>query len=155
MNKLNYQLREALETDIPKLLEFEQGVVEAERPFNSGIADQGVKYYDFQSLMESPQAILLVAELEGVLIASGYARIEKAKPYLKHDEHLYLGFMYVDPPYRGQGVNGALMRALISWGKTKGIREYRLDVYTKNSSAIQAYTKLGFKPLIVEMRLEA
>jgi len=35
---------------------------------------------------------LLVAESEGEVIGSGYARIESAKPYLKHGRHAYLGF---------------------------------------------------------------
>jgi GNAT superfamily N-acetyltransferase len=42
--------------------------------------------------------------LEGSIDA-GYARIEQAKPYLKHTAYAYLGFMYVLPAYRGKGIN--------------------------------------------------
>ena len=39
--------REATEQDLEILLEFEQGVVTAERPFNSTLIEGEIHYYDF------------------------------------------------------------------------------------------------------------
>jgi ribosomal protein S18 acetylase RimI-like enzyme len=96
----------------------------------------------------------LVAEIDEKIVGSGYALIEKAKDYFTHDEHSYLGFMYVLPEYRGRGINKMVMDELIDWSKKRGITEFRLDVYTENQGAIRAYEKAGFSSLIVEMRMK-
>lgn len=58
-------------------------------------------------MITAPHIELLVAETDRELIASGYARIERAKPYLPHTRHAYLGFMYVAPEHRGRVREGA------------------------------------------------
>jgi hypothetical protein len=45
---------------------------------------------------------MIVAEADNKIIASGYARIDRSRPFLKHSTHAYLGFMYVLPEYRGR-----------------------------------------------------
>jgi ribosomal protein S18 acetylase RimI-like enzyme len=37
------------------------------------------------------------------------------------------------------------MNELIEWGKKSGHHIFKLDVYSNNSSAINAYQKAGFK----------
>jgi GNAT superfamily N-acetyltransferase len=145
-------VRRATDADLPTLYRFEQGVIEAERPFDPTLKPEGVNYYDLPALMASPDAELLVAEFEGELIGSGYARLETSKPYLKHSRHAYLGFMYVEPSFRGMGVNRAILRALEAWSLSRGVSELRLDVYADNSVAARAYASAGFAPLLIEMR---
>lgn len=147
-------IRPARTEDLATLLQFEQGVVEAERPLDPCIKTSGVEYYDIQELIDDPECLLLVAEVDKKLVASGYGRIKPAKSYLKHTAYLYLGFMYVDPDYRGQGINQSIIQGLMTWGKEQGIHECRLEVYQDNASAIRAYAKLGFTPHMLEMRLE-
>jgi len=96
---------------------------------------------------------VIVAELNGEVIGSGYARITQSKDYLKHDRHCYLGFMYVKPEYRGKGVNNLVLQALKQWAKSQGINELRLEVYNDNQPAIRAYEKAGFTPNLLEMRM--
>ncbi|SRR5690606_1544580 len=150
---MEIRIREATEQDIEKLLTFEQGVIEAERPFDPTLKDGHITYYDLPGLMASNQAILAVAEHQGELVASGYARLEPAKPYLKHEQHAYLGFMFVDPAHRGKGINRLIIEYLIEWARSQSIHELRLDVYVENGPAIKAYEKLGFSKHLVEMRL--
>ncbi|GHD17046.1 hypothetical protein GCM10007052_23120 [Halioglobus japonicus] len=95
-------LREATHNDLPLLRRFEQGVVEAERPFKSRIRAEGAHYYDLEGLMASEDTYLLVAELDDDIVASGYARIDAPKPAFVHTEHFYLGFMYVSSEQRGK-----------------------------------------------------
>ncbi|WP_200800970.1 GNAT family N-acetyltransferase [Pedobacter caeni] len=137
-----------------KLLAFEQGVINAERPFDPTLKDGDITYYDIDKMISSPEIELLVAELGGEVVGSGYARIEKSKPYLRHPQYAYLGFMYVDPKYRGMGLNQKIIERLSEWSASKGITELRLEVYQTNEPAIRAYEKAGFVRHIVLMRKE-
>ena len=147
--------REATEQDLQTLLEFEQGIVSAERPFNITLIDGEIHYYDLSHFIKSPDATLIIAEENNEIIGSGYALIKKAeKYYYKFEKYAYLGFMYVKPDKRGQGINKLIVEALLSWAKERNISEVRLQVYDQNDSAIIAYSKVGFKPSLLEMRIE-
>jgi GNAT superfamily N-acetyltransferase len=145
-------IRKAKEEDLPTLFHFEQGVIAAERPFDPTLKREHTNYYDLPGMINAPHILLLIAEMDGQLIGSGYARIEAAKPYLQHQQHAYLGFMYVDPPFRGKGVNRLIMDGLENWAAEQGITELRLDVYHENLPAIKAYEKTGFSKHMIEMR---
>jgi RimJ/RimL family protein N-acetyltransferase len=133
-------------------LEFEQAIVEFERPFDPTLAPTDVNYYDLAGMIDAPQVELLVAEIDGEIIGSGYARLEESKVYLKHRRHAYLGFMYVVPSQRGQGVNQQIIAALTRWAVAQNVHEQRLDVYHDNQAAIRAYEKVGFRRHLTEMR---
>ncbi len=141
-------IRKAVLKDLETLLHFEQGVIAAERHFDPTLKTVHTNYYDIALMITAPHIELLVAELDCELIASGYARIETSKPYLQHKQHAYLGFMYVEPEYRGQGVNQAIVVALEKWAMEKGVTEMRLEVYDENTSAVKAYKKAGFEKLL-------
>lgn len=148
-------VRPAITDDLDLLLTFEQAIIEAERPFDSTIrTGTDVHYYDLAALISSPDAEVLVAELESEIIASGYARIEVSDSYLKHPKHSYLGFMYVVPEHRGKGVNKMIVAALEGWSRSRGVSEMRLEVYAENAVALKAYEKSGYGPVTLLMRKE-
>lgn len=148
--------REATEQDLEILLTFEQGIVSAERPFNSTLIDGEIHYYDLSHFIKSPDATLIVVEENDEIVASGYALIKQTeKNYYKFESYAYLGFMYVKPEYRGKGINRIITDELIGWAKSRNISEVRLDVYAENESAVKAYEKAGFEPLLLTMRLKA
>ena len=107
--------RKATLNDIDTLLVFEQGVIKAERPFDITLKPDPLHYYDIEEMITAPHIGLVVAELDNKIIGSGYARLENSKHYLQHSKHAYLGFMYVDPNYRGKGVNQKIIEALKNW----------------------------------------
>ncbi|WP_346320399.1 GNAT family N-acetyltransferase [Chitinophaga sp. YIM B06452] len=146
-------IREATLSDLDMLLTFEQGVIAAERPFDPTIKEGKVHYYDIEAMIHEPHILIVVAEAGGKLIGSGYARIEDAKPFLKHAQHAYLGFMYVVPEFRGKGVNSLIVGNLVEWARKRGIREVILDVYDNNGPAVRAYEKAGFIPHLLQMRM--
>ena len=146
-------IRKATLNDLPSLLHFEQGVIEAERLFDVALKRSHIHYYDLQALLTSENAVVMVAETNGEMIGSGYARIENSKPYLQHRQHAYLGFMYVLPQQRGKGIIQSIIEALKAWSLEKGIHELRMEVYQENKAAIKAYEKAGFQKLLVEMRM--
>lgn len=147
-------IRPASPSDIPQLLALEQGVITAERPFARNLKSGDISYYNLEQLIADNKAELLVAEREGQLIGSGYAKIVESKPHFKHQYFCYLGFMYVDPEYRGMGINRQLIEALMEWSKSQGVYELSLDVYCENTAAIHAYEKVGFSKNLVQMRIE-
>jgi len=146
-------IREATISDIETLLEFEQGVVSAERPYDPTLKPHPNHYYDLRQMIDDPITELVVAETNGQLIACGYARIETAKQYLRHDKHAYVGFMYVRPEWRGKNINQMIIEKLKQWSISMGITEMRLEVYKDNIAAIKAYEKSGFSKLIIQMRM--
>jgi len=146
-------VRRANLDDLELLLAFEQAMIEAERPFDETIrSGDDVHYYDLKTLISSPEAEVLIAELGSEIIGSGYARIEAAELYLNHDKHSYLGFMYVVPEHRGKGVNKMIVEALEAWSLSQGVSEMQLEVYVKNAAAIKAYEKSGYDALLLTMR---
>ena len=151
MAKIN--IRKAVLSDLDRLLDFEQGVIRAERPFDSTLKSDLIHYYNISGMIEADHVQLVVAENEIALVGCGYARIEKSQTFLVHSEYAYLGFMYVAEDYRGQGINQLIVEALKSWAISRGITELRLEVYKGNLAAISAYEKAGFEQHLIEMRM--
>ena len=151
---MEIKIRTAQVSDIETLLAFEGGIIETERPFDPTLKVGEIHYYDLIELINSSKAEVVVAVAGDEIVGSGYAKILPAKPYLKFDSYAYLGFMYVKPSYRGQGVNQLIINNLINWAQCKNLKEVRLEVYSENISARNAYAKIGFKPHMLEMRLD-
>jgi ribosomal protein S18 acetylase RimI-like enzyme len=135
---------------LSRLKEFEQGVIQAERPFAQNLRDGDVTYYDLEELLRSELAAVIVAEIGGEIIASGFIRIEKEKPHFKPASYGYIGFLYVTPDYRGKGIIVLLVEELMNWARERNIKSFKLEVFNKNKSALRAYEKLGF---VAEMQL--
>lgn len=148
----NIIIRSAIKNDLEMLLQFEQGVIQAERPFDTTLKQDPISYYALAEMIATSDAEIAVAELDNQLIGSGFARIENAKPYSQHKQHSYLGFMYVVPEHRGKGINKLIIDYLEAWTRSKQVYEMRLDVYADNLSAVKAYEKNGYSNHMIEMR---
>ena len=146
-------IRKVNHGDLETLLQFEQGVVKAERPFDPTLKPHPNHYYDINRMIDDPLVHLVVAESGSQIVGCGYARIEKAKHYVKHEAHAYLGFMYVDPQWRGKNINQMIIESLKQWALSKSINEMRLEVYCDNVAAVKAYEKAGFSKLLIQMRI--
>ena len=151
MDDLN--IREAQIGDLETLLDFEQKLIKAERPFDECIRQDPVHYYDIEELIMDANVAVVVAEHNGKIVSSGSCRARKARIYLDHQEYAYLGFMYTLPEYRGKGLNNRIIDYLSAWALKRDLHELRLTVYDDNIPAIRAYEKAGFSRHIVEMRL--
>ncbi|QXP74572.1 GNAT family N-acetyltransferase [Tenacibaculum sp. AHE15PA] len=144
--------RTATLKDLPILLEFEQALINFERPFDVTLKDEKISYYDIKAMILSDEVEVIVAVDEENVVGAGYARIQLAKPYLKHQNLGYLGFMYVKNSHRGKGINKLVIDALHTWVISKNTFEVRLDVYADNPGAIKAYEKAGFSKHLINMR---
>jgi GNAT superfamily N-acetyltransferase len=146
-------VREARMADLDSLERFQQGVVSAERPYDPTLRDGTVCYYDIAHMLSREDVLFLVAESEARVVGCGFAQIEEAEPFFKHQVQAYFGLMYVEPAYRGRGVNAEIIRSLKRWCRSKNVWETRLDVYEGNTTAVKAYEKAGFSKLSIEMRM--
>ena len=153
MKLFQCEIREAALEDLPILKEFEQGIIQYERPFAKNLKKDPISYYDLKDLIVRKDAQVLVALKENEIIASGFALIRHSKPYFEPEQYAYLGFMFVAPEHRGKGVNGKITEKLIAWANSRNLTEIQLDVYAANESAIKAYKKLGFQADLLKMRL--
>ncbi len=148
------EIRKAIETEIEILLSFEKGIIDAERPFDNTLKEGEIHYYDLIGLIRAKRAEVLVAVVNNEIVGSGYVKALPAEPYQKYTEYAYLGFMYVKPAFRGQGINQKILQGLMDWAKSQNLTEVRLDVYDENTAAKNSYLKAGFKPYLLGMRLE-
>ena len=147
------KLRPAQPDDLPILLEFEQGVIEEERPCDDSIKKTYINYYDLSAFLADPNTSLQVVEHDGRVVGCGYAQLRSSEAAFVHDKHAYLGFMYVQPDVSGQVINKMIVDGLISWSKDRGVYDFYLQVYVGNKAAIRAYEKVGFAAELIEMKL--
>lgn len=147
-------IRAATLKDIPELLIFEQGIIDAERPMDITLKREKTHYYDLPYFINDPDIQLLVAEIDGNLVSCGYARIFKARECFQYDRFSHLGFMFTKEEYRGKGINKKVIEALYEWTRSQGVHEVRLEVYPNNPAAIRAYEKAGMTRCLVTMRID-
>ncbi len=150
---MSIKIRAATPDDLPTILAFEQGVVEAERPYNRTIKDGTVHYYDMAALIAADESLVLVAEVGGEVTGTGHATLKRSVDYFVHDRHAYLGLMYVEPKLRGQGIIQEIIRELMAWARGEGVTDFYLEVYADNESAVRAYENFGFQRNMIEMTL--
>lgn len=154
INTKNIVTRRATITDLPQLAEFLQLLVEAERPFDPTLKDGEIFYYNIEELILDKASEVMVAHYNDKIVGCGYAQIRQAKPYEKHESFAHLGFMFVSPEFRGNGINNLLLNDLKKWILSQGITEVRLQVYDENEAAVRAYEKAGFKKILTTMRCD-
>jgi GNAT superfamily N-acetyltransferase len=147
------QIRSATLADLPTLLKFEQGIITTERPFDPTLLPGEFHYYDLAARIKDPEAEVVIAEDNGKILAAGSAIIKEGNTYNTFRNYAFLGFMFVEPDYRGKGLNRLIIDRLVEWSHQKGLTEIRLHVYSDNLNAIHAYEKVGFKKILTEMRI--
>ena len=88
-----------------------------------------------------PRSLMLVAEIEGQIIASADICSHGAKSRVQHRAELGIS---VRKDYWHQGIGSALMERLISFAKQSGYEQIELTVESKNQRALRLYHKNGF-----------
>ncbi len=148
------KLRTATLEDLPTLLIFEQGMIDAERPMDVTLKREETFYYNLPFIINSEEFELVVAEIDKEIVGCGYARRVEARECFQFDEFSYLGFMFTKSEHRGKGINKAVMEYLYDWSLLQGIYEVRLEVYPTNAPAIRAYEKAGMSTNLLTMRVD-
>jgi len=145
--------RNATLDDLSRLLVLEQKLIDSERPYDRFLKEKDVTYYDLPGLISNSDSNLVVAEENKNIIGSGYAQIRPSDTFHQHSHHCYLGFIFVEPGYRGRNIASGIIDALKNWGIDQGVRHFQLNVYSENEGAIRAYEKFGFSKAAIRMEL--
>lgn len=146
-------IRVATLEDVPSLLALEQNIIDSERPYDPYLREDNVTYYDIPGLISDSDSCLVVVESDSVIAGSGYAQIRVSRSCHSHQKHCYLGFIYLEPDYRGKSVGKLILDRLKEWGTGRNMQHFHLNVYSENKSAIRAYEKAGFTKVSVLMEL--
>ena len=99
----------------------------------------------FRTLIENPNAILLVAEMENHIC--GYVLVLRSSPHPQIEglESTELRKLYVDPDHHGRGVADELMRRALAGLGRECLPVMWVGVYSENPRAIAFYKKWGFR----------
>jgi ribosomal protein S18 acetylase RimI-like enzyme len=73
------------------------------------------------------------------------AFIDRLPPVYKNDKYAYVSDAVITKKYRNKGIMKKMVSEAAKFFKRKGIREIGLRVYSKNITAVKAWSKIGFK----------
>ena len=90
---------------------------------------------------DDPRSLMLVAEMDGRIIASADICSHGAKSRLMHRGELGVS---VRKDYWRQGIGSALMERLFAFASQCGYEQIELTVESKNHRALRLYLKYGF-----------
>ena len=90
---------------------------------------------------DDPRSLMLLAILDGQIIASADVCSHGAKSRLMHRGELGIS---VRKDYWRQGIGSALMERLIAFAQQAGYEQIELTVESKNRRALALYLKYGF-----------
>ncbi|OJJ19580.1 hypothetical protein BKI52_22495 [marine bacterium AO1-C] len=153
---MDIDIRVATLDDLATLNEFQQALIQVERPMDASLRQEGLMYYyDLGKLIKSEKSDVFVACQQDEIVGSGYGLIKShERDIFVTKEYGYIGFMYVKEQYRGQGVGQLVLKKLVEWFEVRNITDIRLQVYKNNPKAIKAYEKAGFQQHLIEMQLK-
>ncbi|HXW04253.1 MAG TPA: GNAT family N-acetyltransferase [Vicinamibacterales bacterium] len=155
----SWTIREATRADLPALGRLGAQMVEAHYAFDrerfmhpAGIEDGYARFLGTQ--LSNPDAILLVAEVDGRVAGYVYAAVEAQSWQELRDEAGYIHDVVVDDPARGLGIGAALVDAAVAWLRDRGMLRVLLWTAALNTRARDLFARLGFRNTMVEMTRE-
>lgn len=103
---------------------------------------------------KNERAVVLVAEVDGAVAGYAYGRTEERDWNALLDAHGGFHDIWVDDRLRRQGIGEALANALVSRLEALGAKRVVLKTAAKNEAAQRMFTRLGWRPTMIEMTRE-
>lgn len=139
----NFEIREAIEADIPLVLHFIKELAEYEKLSDIVEADEKVLWESMFGEGSNTKALLAFYDGEPV----GYAVYFFNFSSFVGRMGLYLEDIYVNPDMRGRGFGKALLKKLAQLAIENNCGRMEWIVLDWNESAIEFYKKLGAETL--------
>ncbi|QDE89314.1 GNAT family N-acetyltransferase [Myxococcus xanthus] len=102
-----------------------------------------------------PDAVVLVAELDGEVVGYAYGRVEGMDWNALLDRSGGFHDIWVDEKARGAGVGVLLAEEMMKRLTALGVPRVVLYTAAQNATAQRLFAKLGWRPTMVEMTREA
>ena len=115
--------------------------------------EEGYRWW-FGKELRNPEAILLVAELDGVLVGYVYGRVEERDFNMLLDRHAALHDVFVVDAARGTGAAEGMLLRFFDVVKERGAPRTVLHTATSNLRAQALFKRLGFRSTMIEMTRE-
>lgn len=106
------------------------------------------------SQLEDDDAVVLVGEVEGRIVGYVYAGLEPMSWKELRGPAGFIHDVMVNPAAQGSGAGSALVLAAIAWLRERGAPRIVLWTAERNASAQRLFTRLGFRPTMMEMTRE-
>jgi ribosomal protein S18 acetylase RimI-like enzyme len=106
------------------------------------------------SRLDDPDAIVLVAENDHLVIGYVFAAVEGYDYVSLRGPAGILHDLIVDPDYRGQGIGRLLLDAAMARLRSNGAPRIVLSTAARNEAAQRLFGRLGFRPTMLEMTRE-
>lgn len=104
--------------------------------------------------IDEPQAVVLVAEADGVVVGYAYSAIEGHDYMALRGPAGVLHDVIVDPVHRGHGFGRLLLENTLAELKAHGVPRVVLFTAVPNASAQRVFARAGFRPTMIEMTRE-
>lgn len=127
--------------------------IDPERFFLPNGVEEGYRRW-LGTEIESREAIVLVAELDGAVVGYVYGRLERRDFNMLLAEHAALHDVLVLDAARKTGAGEALVRAFVQAAADHGSPRVVLHTATSNARAQALFRKVGFRDTMLEMTLE-
>lgn len=143
-----FVIREAQEKDFSLILTLWEKLFQMHREIEPCFAVLGDSRSSFgiylKQQIRNPQARVLVAEVQGTLCGFIIGVLQSCKPqsqgFLGH-----ISDLYVDTPYRRQGIGRALFQEVKSWLIHRGVKGITVQVADRNREAQLFWYQMGFR----------
>jgi ribosomal protein S18 acetylase RimI-like enzyme len=105
-------------------------------------------------LLKDEDTQVLVAKVEGKIVAYSITKIESYPPVFKVEKFGHIYDMAVKSEFRRAGLGEKLMEKIEAWVKSKGINKIELRVVSENTIGVSFWRKMGFKEFMFVMGKE-
>jgi GNAT superfamily N-acetyltransferase len=104
--------------------------------------------------LDRPDALVLVADIEGEVVGYLYAGIEPQNWKELREEAGFIHDVLVDEGRRGAGIAQALMEAAMDWCRSRGVPRVILWTAARNEGAQRLFARAGFRETMKELTRE-
>jgi GNAT superfamily N-acetyltransferase len=139
----NVSIRMAVESDVPLILEFIEGLAEYERLRHACVATEEKLHATLFS--DRPAAEVLIASIDGE--PKGFALFFHNYSTFLAQRGVFLEDLFVRPDARGHGVGDALLSTLAQLAIERDCGRLEWSVLDWNDLAIGFYKRIGANPM--------